>query len=477
MEWQGVRGALMAGLLVAASAGTAMAQPDAGGISEDAGAPAAMADAGAAADAGGEASDPHRETLRKVQALLAQSKFDEADALVQAVLAVAPNDDRALILRSEVLARTKKMDEALKLLEEAVARPDATAQLMIHLANLHIRNKDQAAGNKILDMVVERFPKDASALVRRAQVVGYSDIDKSSADYKKALELEPDNRAALNNLATLHIARMQFSQAVGLLKKYRELHPAASSGAFNLGSVYYALGMMDEGIALHKELVARNPKDSYAVSQLALGYVLMGNPDEGLKVLADVAAENPRSPMVAHIEGVAWLFKGDAAKAEPLLAEGTRQATRRTLFVMAQIEANRQLGRFAVARKLLERQRGVERDIDAYLKAYEALLVLSETKDQQKASKLLQESIALLPDYKKIEDLTFQLRLPPKAIEDARALLATPATPAADTGKKPAEPRSGCGCAVGQGDGRQAMPWLGLLALLALARRREGAGG
>lgn len=422
------------------------------------------------------------ERLQKARALINRRQFKEAEPILDAVLKEHPFHQEAVVYISELYMVTKRPDAALALLKETCARPDATARVYLQLGAIYARNKKTDDAFKTYNEAVERFPKEAEVFVRRAQHTGFKNVDSSIADYRKALELNPDHRAALNNLAALYVGRRQFKDARALLLRYRKTNPTGGSGAFNLASVYLSLGQYKEAMEVYTELDVRKPNDPLAISGLAVTEVLSGQPDAALKRLAALqSADGKRSPLYAYAEGLAHLHKGDAAAAMPHLKEACDVAARRLNFNAACIEATRQLGRLKEAEAMLKRQARLGDKALPYAKTYGALVAFSN-KDQAGAKAMMGEAIKALPDYDGPESLAAMMRLPPKALADATAIVALMKEPAAantpdaspsDTPKKDAS-SDGCGCAVGRAtpDGHVAVWMLGLLFIGAVRRRR-----
>ncbi len=466
----------------------ATAQPDAG---------TNKADAGSAAAAPKTTLSPEDTKVREAGLLLRGKKYPQAEKILTEVLKKEPLHTLGLIYISELYLQTKRPDEAVAVLAKAIEDPKCPARVILQAAAVHTRRKESDKAKAFYDEAVKRHGDQADVYVRRAQHVGFRDMESSAADYTKALELDPKNRAALNNLAAIHIARYNYGDARKLLLRYREINKRSSSAAFNLASVYLALGEFENAEAIYNELQAANANDELSKSGLINAQILRGQPDKALEMLGDKATlpvkDGPeRSPLFAYATGMAHLFKGDAKAASPHLEEATKKAGRRIFFSSAQVEALRQQGRFTEAKRILKTNARRGAKTLAYVKIYGALVELS-AKNEQEARKMMAEGIALLKDYKKPEDLGTIMRLPPKAIADAKAILPTgdkPAEPKADAADpkpatktdqdkgaaadtKPAKAKQGCGCTTPSAPASNT-GWLVLLglALFGAARRR-----
>ena len=410
------------------------------------------------------------EKAREGARLILQKKYEEAEKLLKEVQEKEPGYEQGLVNLAILYERTERLEEARKLLNELVDRPAKTARPYLQLSAFHQAQKEQEEAIKALDKGVKSLPGEASLWVQRAQLHSKGDLEKAEADYLKALEVEPENRTALNNLGVLYISRNAYGKARPLLERYVETVSKGASGRFNLAAVYYALGELDKGQALYAKLLEQRPGDAFATSQLALGHLLKTPPAtaEALKVL-----EPSRGNDAAHLLyafGMVELFKGDAKAALPLLSKARDTAKGQTYLEMAEAEALREVGRLDEAWSRLEAMGGDQTSVRSFLLTYQGLVRVSQGQAAE-GRKLIQEGVALQPHYTQPSDLAHLMRLPPQAIKEVEGALApAQASPPSTTGGK-----GGCGCAqTPPPPGGSAVAWLGLLlgAWVVVSRRR-----
>ena len=113
------------------------------------------------------------------------------------------------------------------------------------------------------------FAQTTEADVYVAQ--GVIDFDEkryadAMANFRKALEIEPDHVEALYYSGVVHMAQRQPSQAVAFLERARAKAPADSSVAYQLGLAYFAQQQYDKALPLLEQVFRANP------TQDSLGY-------------------------------------------------------------------------------------------------------------------------------------------------------------------------------------------------------------
>ncbi|MEO1272281.1 MAG: tetratricopeptide repeat protein, partial [Myxococcota bacterium] len=181
--------------------------------------------------------EPAREAARLAQ----QKRFDEAETKFKDLLTKVPNYEEGTCNLALIYDQTKRGKEALALLDTLVNKPAQTSRPYLLLSSLYTKDKQQDKALEVLNKATQHLSSDPEVWVRRAQFYSKTNVDKSEADYRKALELDPDNRTALNNLAVILMGQNRYAEALPLLKHYVKVIPKGASGRFNLASVHYSL--------------------------------------------------------------------------------------------------------------------------------------------------------------------------------------------------------------------------------------------
>jgi tetratricopeptide (TPR) repeat protein len=178
--------------------------------------------------------------------------------------ALRPNADLQIGLTLETLERK---DEAQKHLERILqARPE-DPETLLALGNLHRSRKSyqQAADyyTKVLDISPKNDRGNWSTYYYRG--VTYERMKKwplAEADFKKALELFPDQPSVLNYLGYTWVDRGEnLEEAFRMLRKAVELRPTDGYIVDSLGWAYYKLGRYDEALRELERAVELRPAD------------------------------------------------------------------------------------------------------------------------------------------------------------------------------------------------------------------------
>jgi len=100
------------------------------------------------------------------------------------------------------------------------------------------------------------------------------------AAFQRALELEPENPHAHNDIGCALIVLGRADEALAWLRRAAELDPAGKDGPSNLGLALSTLGRHDEAVASFREALRREPGEATVHGSLAVELMLAGRGEE-----------------------------------------------------------------------------------------------------------------------------------------------------------------------------------------------------
>ncbi|MBM3612780.1 MAG: tetratricopeptide repeat protein [Alphaproteobacteria bacterium] len=218
-------------------------------------------------------------TLLAAQMLLALGQSDLAIATFEAIPAGSPARFAARLGRVEVLSRGGRTKRALvELASLARAEP---GNLAVHVATGDLLRREL------------RFAEAAVA-------------------YGRAIELiatpEPGHWPLFYSRAIAHERAMAWADAEPDFRKALELSPDQPQVLSDLGQLFLKMGVnLDEALALIESAAAQRPEDGHIVQSLALGLFVLGRYDEAVAPMEQAADLLPADPIVTdHLGDVYW---------------------------------------------------------------------------------------------------------------------------------------------------------------------------
>ena len=127
---------------------------------------------------------------------------------------------------------------------------------------------------------------------------GQTDMARSS--YESALKLDPQNAAAMNNLAYIKAdEQVDLDRALSLAEQARQKMPDDIDVQDTLALVYVRKNLTDEALRMERELVDKRPNNPLYHYHLALALFQKGDKPSAKKELSTALALKP-TPLTRH---------------------------------------------------------------------------------------------------------------------------------------------------------------------------------
>jgi pentatricopeptide repeat protein len=146
----------------------------------------------------------------------------------------------------------------------------------------------------------------------------------SEAEYKRALDLKPNNADAHVGFAHWLLCQGRTEEAVNWAQRARELDPIEGSGT-NIGQTLFYSHRYDESIRELRSVVAVRPNSAGALWYLGFSLIANGQPEEAIAVLEKALTVSDRSPGVIGVLIRAYAHAGRRQDALRLLDELKRR--------------------------------------------------------------------------------------------------------------------------------------------------------
>ncbi len=206
------------------------------------------------------------------QVLIRRKEYPEAIRLLQRVLEANPGDRSARTALARVYLWTGRNEEAVKIFEGLGRVRNLPADVLWDMARAYTWQKEYGKAEGIYELLLERPPRAARAdlYTELGNVKLYSGrIDSALECYRKALEVDPDARAARKQLALALSWSGREEEALPFLAKLHERDPRDKEIAVALARSLAASGRRAEGTSLLEGLAAQNPRDGELLADLA----------------------------------------------------------------------------------------------------------------------------------------------------------------------------------------------------------------
>ena len=243
------------------------------------------------------------------------------------------NDSPAIYIENSTAAnRAVNIPEFVNIPADGLAKIDVPAaeffRLFDHAAELAAKGQEEAAIAE-WKKALEINPDDPMAnnnlgahLLKRGQ------LDEALPHFSKAVDLKPDYADAQNNLGIVFLQKGKVGDAIEHLSKAEEINPRNTQTYYNLGAAFYMQGRISEALAQWRAGLRVDPEDLPLLGQAA--WVLATNPEPSARNGSEAVELATRAVKLSGAKDPATLDTLAAAYAEagrfPEAAQTARQA-------------------------------------------------------------------------------------------------------------------------------------------------------
>ncbi len=233
---------------------------------------------------GGEAGP--RSTVQVIDTYRQSKDYDSALREADAALKKYPDERMVKVEHATVLADQGKVDAAALELR-GLLKGDHDYQTYLNLAQIYERAKRYPDMGKALDeaekLAQDKDDKETVHFMRGAMYEHMKKFDASEAEFRKVIEINPENSNALNYLGYMLADRnVRLDEAHDMIKKALELDPDNGAYLDSLGWLYYRQGKYTEAADLLERALERISKDPTVHDHLGDVYLKMGKTREAI---------------------------------------------------------------------------------------------------------------------------------------------------------------------------------------------------
>jgi len=224
-----------------------------------------------------------------------------------------------------------ELERSIAYFEEAVQKDATFAPAFVGLADAYdnlgtvfvgappaeARLKEISAAQK----AIELDPGIAEAHVLRAHVLQRRwQWEEAEAEYKRAMQLNPNDSAANRGFALWLLCQGHTEEAVASVRRAHDLDPLGASRS-SIGYILFEARHYDEAIQELHSALAVSPDDAQALWYMGFTLIAKGKPEEAIPVLEKAVSLTDRAPGAIGVLIRAYASAGRHDEALKLLAE------------------------------------------------------------------------------------------------------------------------------------------------------------
>ena len=243
-------------------------------------------------------NDP-RGLMGVVESKVARDDYPGALALLRGEVQKKPDrmDYRSAL--ANVLMRDKQYDAAIQELQQIAAKNPKSSEIFLRLgAGYQTKGDTNAAIENYRKAKALAAPTDAVAATRLALLLDATGRrDEAKPLYEEILKIDPNNLAALNNLAYIKAEEgKDLDNALALAQRARQQKPTDPNVADTLGWIYIKKNLSDDAIRIYREVVSTAPANPAFHYHLAMALYQKGDKQGAKQALDEALKRRPSAP-------------------------------------------------------------------------------------------------------------------------------------------------------------------------------------
>jgi len=223
-----------------------------------------------------------------------QGKLELALAQLQEVLTVAPEHERALILKARIEIANKDIDTAVSHLRLVLRNNPESETALILLAQSYMSSGSTELAEDSFRQALAVNPGNVTAALSVVDsLMRVNDFDSTKVVLTKALQNTTDKAPLLQTLAQIQLFENDLDSATATIDLLRVEVGDTAQTHFLSGQVFEAKSLFDSAITDYKAALAKQPDTERALQSLANSYLQLGKKEELISYIGEFVESNP----------------------------------------------------------------------------------------------------------------------------------------------------------------------------------------
>jgi len=205
----------------------------------------------------------------------------EAERLAGEIAAREPNNPDGRILQANIVFLKGDKDAAARaelMIKEAVALDPKRVESYMGLARFYLQVGRVPDAESVFKQAIAVNDGSALAHTEYGKFLAQLKRGEAEAEFRRAVEVEPENRDARWVLASYYLVNQRFPQAEEAYKAWAQLDWDKPDGKARLADYYATVGRFDDAAKLYDEIVKASP--DYARGRYRLGEISLQRGDQ-----------------------------------------------------------------------------------------------------------------------------------------------------------------------------------------------------
>ncbi|MGB9198370.1 MAG: tetratricopeptide repeat protein [Terriglobales bacterium] len=296
--------------------------------------------------------------LLRGMAELNRKQYAPAEHYLNQAIQRAPNNPAPYIQMGNLKRQLNQLADAQKAYQQALNLDPNSTDALGGVVNVDIMQKQSERGIARIREQVAKYPNNSGFHVMLGDQLQSEkkDLTGAEAEYKRAIELNKNNVAAVLKLGLVQKARGQDDMALQTFLDAAQNNPKQATFYVLAGGIYMARQDWERSRQMYQKALAIQPDDPVASNNMA--YVMLqqgGNVDVAFEMAKTARRQLPDNPSSADTLGWAFYKKNVYGSAIELFQEAVKKEPQNAVYNYHLGMAYAKNGQAALARQQLDR--------------------------------------------------------------------------------------------------------------------------
>jgi tetratricopeptide (TPR) repeat protein len=326
---------------------------------------------------------------------------------------------RASLVLADYYVLHNRHDDAMKVLGGIATDKSSQSAAQTRIAALRYRDAGKAEGNRAIDEVLARDPKNVAALLLKARFqVAENKLDDALTTTQKAVAADERSVPARYLLATLWRAKNRPDEAIAAFNEVLKINPRAAGAQVQLAELSLARGDTARASQLANDAARLLPNDARARLAQVHALASSGQVAQAQQLVGAILKHLPAVSEVHYAAGVVAVARNDVAAARKAFVKAQELAPGDIDVVSALVRLDFQERRPDAAKARVEQQ--LARRPNSTAAMVLAARVYATAGDGARSEELLRKVIAKEPENLQAYGMLAQLYVSERRLSDAR---------------------------------------------------------
>ncbi len=248
-------------------------------------------------------------------------RTDEALKLLNNALYITPEAEKIFILQAEILAKQGRYEEALAISEELNKQNSNTLTGNLLEANIYILQKKYMDALTIYQQAYKQRPNRNIAHKITSTLLLLKEEEGAIESLSNIIKNDPQDIDSIYQLAILLHKKQQLQQAAQYYRQVLKLNPKHSMALNNYAWVLFDEHNIKQAVQMAKTAYQQSPSSAAIADSYGWFLIHEGEYQKGVKILEDAASQNKENYNIQYHLALAYAKNNQQNKALYILEE------------------------------------------------------------------------------------------------------------------------------------------------------------